>query len=459
MFEKIMLGKGDEHMQKDLTVGTPWKLLLAFTLPVMLGNTLQHLYNTVDTIIVGNVLGETALSAVGTCLSLTMLFTFVAMGFSVGAGVLVAQYFGARQEEEMRRSASTAILLLLAMGVAATALGYFASPYILEHIIKAPSEFLSMAVEYFQIYSLGLFFQFGYNIVSYVLRSVGDSRATLLFLLISSVINIVLDLILVPKMGVAGAAWATDIAQLVSCAVAFIYMHCRYPVFRFGLKEWSFEGAYAWRTLKVGAPMAIQQVIVSCGFMLLQRLVNSYDYMPAAFTVQGRLENYILVPVIAMQQAEATFAAQNMGAGKTERVTQGLRHGIVLCLCMSAILSTLAYIFAPDLAVLFGVEHTQSIAYCVEHLRIACFAVLIFDVYFPASGMMQGVGEGTWSMVAALIALSVRVGFAYLFSTTVLSYYSIFFAQPVSWILGGTFCYCGVFFRKWRSKSLIGKTA
>ena len=361
MFEKIMLGKGDEHMQKDLTVGTPWKLLLAFTLPVMLGNTLQHLYNTVDTIIVGNVLGETSLSAVGTCLSLTMLFTFVAMGFSVGAGVLVAQYFGARQEEEMRRSASTAILLLLAMGVAATALGYFASPYILEHIIKAPSEFLSMAVEYFQIYSLGLFFQFGYNIVSYVLRSVGDSRATLLFLLISSVINVVLDL--------------------------------------------------------------------------------------------------ILVPVIAMQQAEATFAAQNMGAGKTERVTQGLRHGIVLCLCMSAILSTLAYIFAPDLAVLFGVEHTQSIAYCVEHLRIACFAVLIFDVYFPASGMMQGVGEGTWSMVAALIALSVRVGFAYLFSTTVLSYYSIFFAQPVSWILGGTFCYCGVFFRAWRSKSLIGKTA
>ena len=316
-----------------------------------------------------------------------------------------------------------------------------------------------MAVEYFQIYSLGLFFQFGYNIVSYVLRSVGDSRATLIFLLISSAVNVVLDLILVPEMGVAGAAWATDIAQLISCVVAFIYMYRRYPVFRFGLKEWCFDTAYAWRTLRVGAPMAFQQVIVSCGFMLLQRIVNGFDYLPAAFTVQGRLENYIMVPVIAMQQAEATFAAQNMGAGKVERVTQGLRHGIVLCLCMSAVLSTLAYVFAPDLAVLFGVEHQQSVSYCVEHLRIACFAVLIFDVYFPASGMMQGVGEGLWSMISALIALSVRVGFAYIFSATVLSYYSIFFAQPVSWVLGGTFCYIGVFFRKWRSKSLIGKTA
>ncbi len=444
-------------MQKDLTVGTPWKLLLAFTLPIMLGNTLQHLYNTVDTIIVGNVLGEAALSAVGICLSLTMFFTFVAMGFSVGAGVLVAQYFGARQEAEMRRSASTAILLLLGMGVVATVLGYFASPYILEHIIKTPPEYLSMAVEYFQIYSLGLLFQFGYNIVSYVLRSVGDSRATLIFLLISSVINIVLDLLLVPELGVAGAAWATDIAQMISCMVAFFYMYRRYSVFRFGLKGWCFDCAYAWRTLQVGAPMAFQQIIVSCGFMLLQRLVNSFDYMPAAFTVQGRLENYIMVPVIAGQQAEATFAAQNMGAGKPERVTQGLRQGIVLCLCMSAVLSTLAYIFAPDLAVLFGVEHQQSIAYCVEHLRIACFAVLIFDIYYPASGMMQGVGEGMWSMAAALIALSTRVGFAYLFSATALSYYSIFFAQPVSWVLGGIFCYCGVFFRKWRTKSLIQK--
>ncbi|MBQ3102985.1 MAG: MATE family efflux transporter [Oscillospiraceae bacterium] len=446
-------------MQKDLTVGTPWKLLLGFSLPIMLGNTLQHLYNTADTIIVGNILGEAALSAVGICLSLTMLFTFVAMGFSVGAGVLIAQYFGARQEAEMRRSASTAILLLLGMGAAATVLGYFVSPYLLEYVIKCPPEFLSMAVEYFQIYALGLLFQFGYNIVSYVLRSVGDSRATLIFLLVSSVINVGLDLLLVPKMGVAGAAWATDIAQLISCVVAFIYMYRRYPVFRFGLKEWCFDTAYAWRTLRVGAPMAFQQVIVSCGFMLLQRIVNGFDYLPAAFTVQGRLENYLLVPVLAMQQSQATFAAQNMGACKPERVTQGLRHGIVVCLCMSAVLSTLAYIFAPDLAVLFGVEHTQSIAYCVEHLRIACFAVLIFDVYYPASGMMQGVGEGMWSMASALIALSVRVGFAAIFSTTAISYYAIFFAQPVSWILGGIFCYCGVFFRKWRTKSLIQKQA
>lgn len=446
-------------MQKDLTAGTPWKLLLSFSLPIMLGNTLQHLYNTADTIIVGNILGEAALSAVGICLSLTMLFTLAAMGFSVGAGVLVAQYFGARQEAEMRRSASTSILLMMGMGMAATLIGYFASPYLLEKVIKAPPEFLPMAVEYFQIYSLGLVFQFGYNIVSYVLRSVGDSRATLIFLLISSAVNVGLDLLLVPGMGVAGAAWATDIAQAVSCVVAFIYMYRRYPVFRFGLKEWCFDRAYAWRILRVGAPMAFQQVIVSCGFMLLQRIVNGFDYMPAAFTVQGRLENYILVPVLACQQSEATFAAQNMGAGKPERVIQGLRHGIVLCLCMSAVLSTLAFVFAPDLAVLFGVEHQQSIAYCVEHLRIACFAVLIFDVYYPASGMMQGVGEGMWSMTAALIALSVRVGFAYLFSATALSYYAIFFAQPVSWTLGGVFCYCGVFFRKWRTRSLIKKSA
>ena len=222
---------------KSMVEGTPWKHILRFALPVLAGSLLQQLYNTVDTIIVGNVNGEDALSAVGTTTSFTFMFLALAIGFSAGNGVIVSQHYGAENEKQVKRSASTGILLLLGMGVVSTVLALVLSGPAYTYLIDVPKEILDQTLVYFRVYAVGLVFQFGYNIFSSILRAVGDSAATLYFLLISSVLNILLDLLFVAvfKWGVMGAALATDISQAGSFIAAYIYIIKKYPMFHFGI--------------------------------------------------------------------------------------------------------------------------------------------------------------------------------------------------------------------------------
>ena len=267
-------------MTKDMTRGTPWKLIVQFALPIMAGNLLQQLYNTADTIIVGNFNSQQALSAVGSCASLTALFTALAIGFSIGAGVLISQYFGANRLEDLRRYASSSIVLMLALGLLMSVLGFCSAELFLEKFLGTPQSLLPQATLYFKIYAVGLVFQFGYNIAAAILRALGDSRATLYFLLVSSVLNVVLDLLFVAgfHMGVAGAAIATVFSQLASCVVGFSYMRRRYELLRFSARELRLDRTAAARVLQIGAPMALQQSIVSCGFLFLQKLVNLFGY-------------------------------------------------------------------------------------------------------------------------------------------------------------------------------------
>ena len=214
-------------MTKDLTRGTPWKLILQFALPIMAGNLLQQLYNTADTIIVGNFESQTALEAVGACASLTILFTALAIGFSIGAGVLISQFFGAGRLDELRRYASSAIVLMLLMGLLMSAVGLASAQLLLGSFLGTPASLLALSTLYFRIYAAGLVFQFGYNIVAALLRALGDSKATLYFLLVSSVMNVILDLLFVAglHMGVAGAAIATVLSQIASCVIGLAYMY------------------------------------------------------------------------------------------------------------------------------------------------------------------------------------------------------------------------------------------
>ena len=325
-------------MTKDLTRGTPWKLILQFALPIMAGNLLQQLYNTADTIIVGNFNGQQALSAVGACASLTVLFTALAIGFSIGAGVLISQYFGASRERELRQYAATAIVLMLAMGLFMSLAGVVSARFLLERVLGTPEALLPMTLLYFRIYAAGLVFQFGYNIAAALLRALGDSKATLYFLLVSSILNVVLDLAFVAGLGlgVAGAAVATVISQIASCVIGFAYMHRKYALLRFSLRELRLDVKTAGRILQVGAPMAIQQSIVSCGFLFLQRLVNLYgESMIASYTVATRMENILMIPILGVQNTMATFAGQNMGAQRPDRVSRGLGQGVLVSLSMT----------------------------------------------------------------------------------------------------------------------------
>ena len=445
-------------MTKDLTRGTPWKLIVQFALPIMAGNLLQQLYNTADTIIVGNFNGQQALSAVGSCASLTALFTALAIGFSIGAGVLISQYFGASREQELRQYAATAIVLMLAMGLLMSLIGVCSAGFLLARALGTPEALLPLTLLYFRIYAAGLVFQFGYNIAAALLRALGDSKATLYFLLVSSVLNVVLDLVFVAGlgMGVAGAAIATVISQIASCGIGFAYMHRRYALLRFSLRELRMDLKTAGRILQVGAPMAIQQSIVSCGFLFLQRLVNYYgESMIASYTVASRMENILMIPIIGIQNTMATFAGQNMGARRPDRVSKGLGQGVLVSLGMTLILCLAQIAGIPLIIRAFQLD-AGAAAICRLHLFSSAVAIPIFAVYFPANGMCQGVGEGFHATFYALLALGLRVVFAYaLHKTSLFGYTAIWWSQAMSWTITLVVCYVHFFRGKWKDKSLI----
>ncbi len=412
-----------------MTAGAPWKHTLRFALPVLAGSLLQQLYNTVDTIIVGNFAGEAALSAVGTTGSFTFLFLAVAMGFSTGNSIIVAQNYGAGDEKQVRANASTGILLLMGLGVLSAVIGILAAGPAFRHLVSVPEDFLDLTILYFRIYSAGLVFQFGYNIISYILRAVGDSSATLYFLLISSVLNIALDLLFVAgfRWGVAGAAAATDLSQAVSFAAAYVYMIRKYPVFRFRWNEYTWNSRLAVRTLKIGFPVALQLIIVSFGLTFIQRAVNGFGQaMTASFTVGQRMEMYLNLPCSAFHATLATYTGQNIGAGKMDRVRLGVRQTLLISMAMTLCICALVWFFADNIIALFGLSDAAA-AYCRPHLRAVSLVNIILSLYIPLFGVFQGANHSGVPAVVATGALGMRVLSTYIFR------YSAFFGYTIIW--------------------------
>ncbi|MCH5352183.1 MAG: polysaccharide biosynthesis C-terminal domain-containing protein, partial [Acutalibacter sp.] len=268
-----------------------------------------------------------------------------------------------------------------------------------------------------KIYAAGLIFQFGYNIVAAILRGIGDSKATLYFLLVASVINVALDILFVYhlNMGVAGAAIATDIAQAVSCIVGVIYMMRKYPLFRWRLNEFTFERRLAKLTLKAGFPMALQQFIVSFGFVFIQRAVNSYgEAMTGSFTVAQKVETYMTLPASALMTTQGTYTGQNIGAGRIDRVKTGAKQTVVISEAISVCILTVVFLFAEPIVTAFGLG-PEAMGYCVAHVRFAALCMPIFASYFPLLGLFQGANNALFSTFVATGALTVRVATTYLF--------------------------------------------
>ena len=412
---------------RSMTSGAPWKHVLRFALPVLAGSLLQQLYSTVDAIVVGNFSGEAALSAVGTTGSFAFLFLAVAMGFSAGNGVVVAQYYGAGDEKEVRANASTGILFLMVLGAAAAVIGLLVARPAYVHLVNVPEDYLELTLLYFRIYAVGLIFQFGYNIFSSILRAVGDSAATLYFLLIASVLNVVLDLVFVAglKWGVAGAAIATDISQAASFIAAYVYMTRKYPVFRFALSEYRWDGRRIGKTVRIGFPIALQMVIVSMGLTLIQRVVNGFGQaMTASFTVGQRMEMYLNLPCNAFQTTMATYAGQNIGAGKMDRVKLGVRQTMLISLLMTVCISAVVWLLSGHIISLFGLSD-KAAAYCLEHLHTVAFINIILSMYIPLFGVFQGANHSGFPTIVACCALTIRVIVTYVFRYSPLFGYSI----------------------------------
>lgn len=443
-----------------MTEGAPWKHIVRFAMPVLAGSLLQQLYNTVDAIVVGNFSGEASLSAVGTTGSFTFLFLAIAIGFSAGNGVVVAQHYGAGNEAQVRENASAGILFLTVLGVAFAALGVFVARPAFIHVVDVPESYLDLTVRYFRIYALGLVFQYGYNAFSSILRAVGDSAATLYFLLIASVMNIILDLVFVAVLhwGVTGAAVATVIAQAAACAAACLYMTRRYSIFRFRLCEFRWNGPLIRRTVSIGLPISLHMMIVSVGLTLIQRAVNGFGQaMTASFTVGNRIEQYLNLPFSAFQTTLATFTGQNIGAGRLDRVKTGVRQTMAISLGMTLVISAMVWCFAGGIIRLFGLSD-QAAAYCLSHLRTVALVNLILSLYVPLFGVFQGANHSGFPAVVATFSLSARVISTYLLKDSpFLNYRIIWWNGLFGFGLGFVVCWFYYLTGRWqRGASVTG---
>ncbi len=412
-----------------MTEGQPWKHIIKFAFPVLIGSLLQQLYNTVDTIIVGRYASEEALSAVGTTGTIVFFFLAIAMGISSGNGVVIAQHYGIGDEKAVRKNASAGITFLMILGVIASASGIIFAYPVFKYLMAVPGEILPLTVQYFVIYSIGLIFQYGYNSLSAILRAVGDSSATLYFLLISSVANVALDLLFVAafKWGVIGAAVATVISQFGALAAAFVYMRSKYPIFVFKMSEYKLDKAAIMQTVKIGFPISLQLIIVSVGLTFIQRAVNEFGkVMTASFTVGNRIEQYINLPCNALQTTLATFTGQNIGANRLDRVKKGAKQTVLISLVTTIVISTLIWVFADKIAGLFELSEA-SMVYCLPHIKTVAIVNLVLSMYVPLFGVFQGTGHSGFPTIVATSALSVRVFVTYLLR------YSSFLGYQIIW--------------------------
>ena len=424
-----------------MTTGSEARHIIAFALPIMGGLVLQQLYNTVDSVVVGRVLGEQALSAVGTCASLTFFLVSFATGLCNGAGVLFAQLFGAKRMEDLRRSLSTGLLLLSGLSIVIALLAVvFSGPLFAS--LKVPEEIKAAALGYFRIYCIGLLFQFVYNVVTAALRSVGDSKATLFFLLISSVLNILLDMlfVIVLKWGVAGTAIATVFCQAVCAVVSVVYMTGKYEFYRFGKGEF-------------------RMCIVSGGNVLIQRVVNDLGTSAiAANTAAGRIEGYLFVPAQGLNNGVSTFSGQNVGAGKPERVRSGRRKSRSILVPVAIVMAIFLFIFARQLIALFGVEG-DALTLGIKHLRFIAPFFAFFCLYMSNAGVLTGTGDVKAASGITLVVLAVRVALTYIFCYAFhMGFAALYVPNPIGWVVGLVISYLRFRGGKWESMSVVKST-
>lgn len=425
-------------MEKEYLIRKrPVSALLIFALPMMLGNFFQQAYTMADSVIVGRFVGEEALAAVGASYSLTNVFISIAIGGGVGASVITSQTFGSRDYSRMKRSVSTALLSFLAISLVLGAGGLLFSRQIMV-LLRTPENILQDASTYLNIYFLGLPFLFMYNVLSSMFNALGRSRIPLYLLIFSSVLNVALDIYMVTalSMGVAGVAWATLIAQGISAVLSFV-------IFLRGLKSYPgkldrlFDGRELKNMARVALPSILQQSTVSIGMMLVQSVVNSFgSQMLAGYSAAMRIESVCIVPMSAMGNAISSYTAQNIGAGKPERVRAGYRASYGIVFAIAAVICLAVQLLARPLVSLFMEEGGSSLAF---ETGMACtrfmgwFYVLI-GLKMISDGVLRGAGDMTMFTVANLVNLGLRVVLA----VTLAPQFGIQFvwmAVPVGWLI------------------------
>lgn len=442
-----------------MTQGSPGKVLILFAIPMVMGNLFQQLYNIVDSMIVGNFVGSDALAAVGASTSVVFLFVAIATGLSMGCSVIISQLFGAKKILAMKTAISTTLISIGGFSIILTILGLLLNKAILQ-LMKTPENIMQDASDYLAIYFMGLVFLFFYNGLIAVFNGMGKSQIPLYFLILSSIINVVLDLVFVLRfdMGVAGVAWATLIAQGVSAVASFL---CLLVVLRKMPTEEKpdfFSASILARMLKIAVPSSLQQSIVSIGFLFVQRLINGYGPMViAGYTAATKIDNIAIMPMINVGNAVSTFTAQNMGAQKIERVKKGYRAGMAMSVVISLTVTGILYLWGSDLVGAFVDSKTGSgvIGVGVEYLQVVSIFYVVMGIMNISNGILRGSGDVKVFMLSTLCNFTIRVIMAYALVKTPLGASGIWWAIPIGWTVGLVIALVRYLSGKWKHITLV----
>lgn len=423
-------------MVKSLTSGKPLKLILQVTVPLIFGNLFQQLYNMADTVIVGQFLGKNALASVGATGCLSFLILGFALGVCSGFSIPISQCFGAGDEENLRRYAANAIWLGAGIAVGLTVLTTAGCRWILQ-LLNTPADIFEGAYAYIVIIFGGIGASIFYNLLSGFLRALGDSRSPVIFLVISSFLNVGLDLLFIValKSGVSGAAWATVIAQAISGLLCLIFIIRKYPILRIRKEEWRMSGYHMKKLVGMGFPMGLQFSITAVGSTLLQGAVNGLGSdAVAAVTATSRVSEVLTAPMEALGITMATYAGQNLGAGRILRVKTGVRQALLAGLAYAAAAGVIAICFGSSIAQLFiDSSETEILRRAQQFLTVnGCFYSLVMSL-LVLRNTIQGLGYGVPAMAAGVFEMVAR-SFVALALVPHFGYTAACFSHACAWV-------------------------
>lgn len=445
----------------DMTVGKPLGHILKFMLPLLVGNLFQQFYNMVDSLVVGNFVGADALAAVGNCSSLTFFFFSLANGLANGIGILTAQYFGAHNEKKIRTAIANSLYVLGAASLGASFLGIVFSPQIMR-LLGTPDRIMADSVIYMRVTCAGIVGIAFYNGTAAILRALGDSKTPLYFLILSSIINVVLDLLFVLQFqwGVFGVGLATIVAQYASAVSCILYAHSRMEYFRLRREELRPDREMIWRSVRLGVPLSLQSAMISLSCIVLQGIINSFgEAVMAASTIINRIEQLVQQPFCSLATALTTYAGQNIGAGKADRVRKGYRQAAVVAICFGLFMVPVAYLFGEMIVGAF-VKEAEVIAIGAKALRITSSFYVMLGMIHVTRSVLNGCGDTGFALLNGATEVACRVLYSQIFTRIpIMGFWGIWFTTGATWATTAFVCilrYCtGI----WKRRGMAAEKA
>ena len=447
---------------QDMSQGAPWRRILEFSLPMLIGNLAQQMYNTADSVIVGIYVGDNALAAVGSASPILNLLLALFVGVSTGAGILVSQYFGAKDKERLSGVVGNCLTLTLLSSLIIMVIAPFVTRPLLE-LLNTPASILDWCSDYLNIFFLGILGFAAYNILSGVLRGLGDSLSSLVFLIVATVLNIGLDVWFVAglRMGVAGVALATILAQAISAVLCFLKLIRMHDIFVLHARDLRPMKDCVWKIIRLGVPSGVTQAIFSTAMLVVQSLTNSFgEAVIACNVIVMRVDGFAMMPNFTFGQAMTTYTGQNVGAGRPDRVRAGAKQGTLMALGCAAALTLCILLFGRSLMAIF--TSTASLVEMSYHMMsILAVGYIAMAITQSLSGVMRGAGDTMtpmWISIVTTVVLRVPIAYGIAYFTRSADYpvgrpESVFISLLASWVLGALITLAAYRVGRWRKRA------